>query len=90
MTRTFKRVAVVVSDLTAKEVSDDKAVRITIAYADKERGRVVIDAAEDEVADLIAKGTVVEPRTRGKKRRNRKTAGAPTDELAGDEGVELL
>jgi hypothetical protein len=44
-----------VSDLTNADINGN-AVQVTIKFADTSRGRVVLDAAETEVQELIAKG----------------------------------
>jgi hypothetical protein len=48
----------IVSDLTGKEISDEKrAVEVRISWpADRRKGVVVADALESEVKDLIDKG----------------------------------
>jgi hypothetical protein len=44
-----------VSDLTGQELNGD-SVQVTIKFSDTSRGRVVLDAAETEVQELISKG----------------------------------
>lgn len=51
------RRTIIVSDLTGKEISEDRAAQVTIKYADARRGQVVLDVNADEVSDLAAKGT---------------------------------
>lgn len=55
-----------VSDLTGKEITDDKkAVEVRISWpADRRKGVYVIDALESEVADLKSKGRKQQARGR--------------------------
>jgi len=45
----------ITSDLTGTELNGD-AVKVTIRYQDRSRGVITLDAAEGEVANLIAVG----------------------------------
>jgi hypothetical protein len=46
-----------VSDLSGKEIRDDKdAATVTIRYADARRGQVTVDVLASEVDDLASKG----------------------------------
>lgn len=59
---------VFVSDLTGKEIRDQKeAATVSITYGDARKGVVKLDVLASEVADLAAKGTQ-------QKRRGRKPA----------------
>jgi hypothetical protein len=58
------RKTILVSDLTGKEIDDNKAAKITITYADARRGQVSLDVNADEVADLASKGTQTKRRGR--------------------------
>lgn len=66
---------VVRSDLTGEIVPEEHAVTISVEFADRRRNRVEIDAAEQEIADLLSKGREI-------KRRGRKpgTKNRPKDE----------
>ncbi len=51
------RKSVIVSDLSGKEIKDEKdSAQVTIRYGDARRGQVVIDALASEVDDLARKG----------------------------------
>lgn len=56
---------VVRSDLSGEIVPDDEAVTVTFEFGDRRRNRVELDAAEHEVAELVAKGREI--RRRGRK-----------------------
>jgi len=48
------------SDLSGKEIEDPKMeATITIEFADKRRGRFVLDVTQDEANELADKGTKV-------------------------------
>jgi hypothetical protein len=64
-----KVTTIIVSDFTGEPIPADEAVTITIAYADRSRGKVHLDAAESEVIDLIEKGQYIPPRGRARPRR---------------------
>jgi hypothetical protein len=53
----------IVSDLTGNPVAEEEAVTVTVAFADRSRGRYRIDAAESEVLDLIGKGRHIPARS---------------------------
>lgn len=57
---------VVRSDISGELIPEDSAVRITIRFADPQRNRVVLDAAESEpeIAKMIQMGRTVLPRER--------------------------
>lgn len=55
---------VLVSDLTGKTIESGDAVKIRLAFEDGRRGVVELDAAADEVQDLLAKGRKVARRGR--------------------------
>ena len=47
-----------VSDLSGKEIRDDKdAAQVVIRYGDARRGQVTLDVLASEVDDLASKGT---------------------------------
>jgi len=69
---------VIVSDLSGREVAEAEAVRITISFADKSRGRVVLDASQDEVAELASKGRVI--RSRGGRDRSGRAVATGVEE----------
>jgi len=46
-----------VSDLTGKEIDEKSAAKVTITFGDARKGTVVLDVNEDEISDLISKGT---------------------------------
>ena len=59
---------VLVSDLTGKEIGDQKdAASITITYGDARKGVVRLDVLASEVADIASKGT--QQKRRGRPRR---------------------
>ena len=51
------------------------SVTITVAFADKRRNRVEIDASEHEIGDLIGKGREIKRRGRKPGSRNRPKDG---------------
>ena len=51
------RKTVLVSDISGKEIDDNKAAQLIIKYSDARRGQVVLDVNADEVDDLARKGT---------------------------------
>lgn len=55
----------VVSDLSGAVVPEGERVTIRIVFAEPERGVFQLQAAADEVADLVARGRPVRPRGRG-------------------------
>jgi hypothetical protein len=51
------RKTVLVSDLTGKEIRDEKdSAQVTIRYGDARRGQVTLDVLASEVDDLASKG----------------------------------
>jgi hypothetical protein len=51
------RKTVLVSDLTGKEIRDEKdAAQVVIKYGDARRGQVTLDVLASEVDDLASKG----------------------------------
>lgn len=63
------RKTIYVSDLTGKDIKDNEAATVTIAYADARRGIVKLDVNASEVEDWARKGTK-------QARRGRKPKGA--------------
>jgi hypothetical protein len=62
------RKTVFVSDLSGKEIRDDKdAARLVITYSDARKGVVTLDVLASEVSDLAAKGTPQKRRGRPRK-----------------------
>jgi hypothetical protein len=52
------RKSIIVSDLTGKEIRDEKdSAQIVIKYGDARRGQVTLDVLASEVDDLASKGT---------------------------------
>jgi hypothetical protein len=52
------RKTIFVSDLSGKEIPDDKdAAQVVIRYGDARRGQVTLDVLASEVDDLASKGT---------------------------------
>jgi len=51
------RKSIIVSDLSRKEIRDEKdAAKVAITYGDARRGRVELDVLASEVDDLAGKG----------------------------------
>ena len=51
------RKTIFVSDLSGKEISDEKdAAQVVIKYGDARRGQVTLDVLASEVDDLASKG----------------------------------
>ena len=52
------RKTVLVSDLSGKEINDEKeSAQVVIKYGDARRGQVTLDVLASEVDDLAGKGT---------------------------------
>jgi hypothetical protein len=47
---------IVVSDLSGKEIPEDKAARISVTFSDARKGTYVLDVTEDEAEELGRKG----------------------------------
>ncbi len=83
MARTTK--TVIISDLSGKEVAEEKAVRIVISFADRTRKRILIDASEEEIAELASKGR---PARRGRPSRGPRSGTEEQEE--GEEELDVL
>jgi hypothetical protein len=66
---------VVRSDLSGEIVPEERAVTITVEFADRRRNRVEIDASEHEVAELVSKGREIKRRGRKPGSKNRPKEG---------------
>jgi hypothetical protein len=66
---------VVRSDLSGEIVPEERAVTVTVEFADRRRNRVELDAAEHEVADLLSKGREIKRRGRRPGSKNRPKEG---------------
>jgi hypothetical protein len=62
---------VIRSDLSGEVIRENEAVSVTIRFANSERNRIMLDAAESEVEDLIKKGREVKPRPKRSGTRSR-------------------
>ena len=62
---------VIRSDLSGEIVPDEEAVKITITFSSNVRPRLVLDASEQEVSDLIKRA---HPRSGTRRRAARKAA----------------
>jgi hypothetical protein len=63
------RKTIFVSDLSGKEIRDDKdAAQVVIKYTDARRGQIVLDVLASEVDDLASKGK--KTARRGRKPKN--------------------
>ena len=66
------RKTVLVSDLTGKEIRDEKdSAQVVVKYGDARRGQVTLDVLASEVDDLASKG-----RKTARRGRNPKDAAA--------------
>ncbi len=62
---------VIRSDLSGELVQEGTAAVITIEFSDGRRNKIELDAAENEIADLIAKGRELKRRGRRPGTKNR-------------------
>lgn len=51
------RKTILVSDLSGKEIEDKSAAKVTINFGDARKGTIALDVNENEISDLISKGT---------------------------------
>jgi hypothetical protein len=59
------RKSIIVSDISGREIRDEKdAAKVAITYGDARRGRVELDVLASEVDDLAGKGRKVAKRGR--------------------------
>ena len=66
---------VIKSDLSGQLVPEDKAVTMTLAFADGRRNRYELDLSEEEAQEFISKGREVKRRGRRPGSKNRAKEG---------------
>ena len=69
------RKTIFVSDLTGKQIDDKNAAKVTINFSDARKGTIVLDVNEDEINDLISKGT--RQARRGRRPKTSKSGSSP-------------
>jgi hypothetical protein len=65
---------IITSDLSGKQIPEDKSVVMKIEFADGRRNPYMLDISEDEAQEFVQKGTEVKRRGRRPGSKNKPTA----------------